>query len=416
MAGYPAPQAAVASPVAAIQRVVSEAFSTPAAARARPLADLPVDALAARAGELAQAWALALVLSRSPERIGDIPLPDIALDGPPLCAAVVRALGSDAELGRLAGGPTAAAREGSAPARRLAVLAGAADAASVVEAAEALRGVVWQALVGELRAPAARELADAGDRLAHVCAVASAAALDAIAADAPAADAQSGPSVGVGPGARQAVRAGGAVIVDERDAGAEGRAPEVVATSPEAPAPVIEIRDERGGEGPAAWIGAIGDRLDRFRLDGVPFAVLLVELTDLERAGEPDGVAEADRLAYVVERLLAAELHADVRASGAPALPDPTTLTCERPGRYWLLAPRVDRAGAERLAERLTLAVESIDAAHGHRVSLAIGTASCPQDGREASALAAHADVGLYAARAASRMAAAQPSRADRRA
>jgi predicted signal transduction protein with EAL and GGDEF domain len=40
---------------------------------------------------------------------------------------------------------------------------------------------------------------------------------------------------------------------------------------------------------------------------------------------------------------------------------------------------------------------------------VAVGTAVCPQDGREAAALAAHADIGLLAARAAGRASAARP-------
>src|SRR5271157_2851940 len=55
--------------------------------------------------------------------------------------------------------------------------------------------------------------------------------------------------------------------------------------------PQIEIRDVRGEEGPAAWIGSIGRRLERHEQDGSPFAVLLVELVDIKRLhhAEPSG-------------------------------------------------------------------------------------------------------------------------------
>ena len=399
------------SPAAAIQPLVSRASSTPAAPRARPLADLPVEALAARAGELARSWALALVLARPPDRIGEIPMAEIAQEAPSLCAALLRALASDEELARLTGRP--GGREGSAPARRLAALAGARDAAGAAAAAEALRGVLWEELVRELRAPAARQLGDAGDRLAHVCAAALAATLEAI-EDAEHDEASpeeaflvtASPSDWAGP----AGAGRGAVIVDERAPSQRHPArADLAGAPPEAPPQAIEIRDQRGGEGPAAWIGAIGSRLEAFRLDGLPFAVLLAEITNLERLRAEEGAGEADRLARSVERLLAAELGAPSPHT-ADAGRGPATITCERPGRYWLLAPRADRIGADELAERLAVAAASIRTARGRSAALAIGTASCPQDGREAAALAAHADVGLYAARAASRMAVAQPS------
>jgi GGDEF domain-containing protein len=179
--------------------------------------------------------------------------------------------------------------------------------------------------------------------------------------------------------------------------------------------PAIEIRDQRGGEGPAAWIGAIGRRLERFRRDGGPFAVLLAELTGLQRLHEQEGAAAAESLAGAVEGMLAAELRGP-DGRGAAGEEVSRTITCERPGRYWLLAPDADRTGAHQLAERLTRAAASITTARGHRADLVIGTASCPQDGREAAALAAHADVGLYAARAAARGAAQRSAAAvDRR-
>jgi GGDEF domain-containing protein len=371
-------------------------------ARARAVADLPVEPLAARAPQLSQEWALALVRARRPERIGEVRLAEIALDGPPLCVAVLRALGSEVELARLTGADAAA---GSAPALRLTALAGGDDAVGVVDATEALRGVLWQALERELGAAPARYAGDACDRLAYVCAAALAAALGA-----------GGPSAGARApqheprGERAAPGSDApahvveqAVIVDERESpprvsGEGGAAP------PEASSPVIEIRDQRGGEGPGAWIGAIGRQLERHRIDGVPFAVLLAELTELDGLREREGTAAADGVAGAVERLLASELRGSDRHP-APGAREAATITCERPGRYWLLAPGADRAGAQYLAERLTRAATAILTARGGRAHLVVGTASCPHDGREAAALAAHADVGLYAARAAARAA-----------
>lgn len=104
---------------------------------------------------------------------------------------------------------------------------------------------------------------------------------------------------------------------------------------------------------------------------------------------EVDGLRARGEEWGELERVLASELR---EAGGG-------TLTRERPGRYWLLVPRADRIGAHALASRLEHAVFAALAPRGATVVVASGTAVCPEDGRQASALAAHADVGLYAAR-----------------
>ena len=155
--------------------------------------------------------------------------------------------------------------------------------------------------------------------------------------------------------------------------------------------PQIEIRDERSAEGPAAWIDSIGRRLERHEQDRSPFAVLLVELVDLERLRHAEPAEELSSLMSLLEDALARELR--------PA----DSLTRERPGRYWLLAPQTDGPGAQALLERIARAVRSSVSHRGTPLEVAVGVAVCPEDGRRASELAAHADVGLYAARAAGR-------------
>jgi GGDEF domain-containing protein len=179
-----------------------------------------------------------------------------------------------------------------------------------------------------------------------------------------------------------------AVLVDELAAVEPAREPPPAAPSE---SPQIEIRDVRDERGPAAWIGSIGRRLERHEQDGSPFAVLLVELVDIERLRHAEPVGDVSRLTSKVEEALARELR--------PA----DSLTRESPGRYWLLAPQTDRTGASMLAERLARAVMSSVSHRGTPLEVAVGIALCPDDGRQASALAAHADVGLYAARAAGR-------------
>ena len=175
-----------------------------------------------------------------------------------------------------------------------------------------------------------------------------------------------------------------AVLIDEL-------APTATAGPQAHPRPEIEIRDERSAEGPAAWIDSIGRRLERHERDGAPFAVLLVELVDLERLRHAEPAEELARLIDQVEGALARVLR--------PA----DSLTRERPGRYWLLAPQTDAPGARVLTERIARGARSAASHRGTPLEVAVGVAVCPEDGRRASELAAHADVGLYAARAAGR-------------
>jgi GGDEF domain-containing protein len=369
-----------------------------------------------RAEELARRWAVALVLARPLERLGDVPLEDLAREAPALCAQLVRALESDAELELLIGGRSPAGREENAPALRLAAMSGASDAAALVEAVEALRGVLWEALLEELRWPVleqshARRVADTSDRLAYVCASALAAALGADTPQ-PDADDDTEPSFAEvkpppDPPERKEAAERRVVIVDER---------EQVPASPRRTPAEIEIRDERGEVGPAAWIGSIGRQLERFRRDGQPFAVLLVELGDVQRLRRDDGPEETSPLLEQLEQALASELRNAATPPPPNDGPEPGrepwsgSFTRERPGRYWLLAPATDRRGARGVAERLIAAVRGLARPRGVLLEVAIGTANCPEDGREAAALAAHADVELYAARASARSAAARPS------
>ncbi len=416
--------------------------SSHASPRVRPVAEAPVEALIARADDLARRWVVALILARPLERISELPLEDLALEAPALCAQAVRALASDTELERLAGTDAGDGREDSSSGRRLRALAGARDAGSAVAAVEALRGVLWESLLAEPSwlsiDRSARQVADLADRLACVCATALAATIEAPVATGPSVgsdDAEAAPT-GSPRGSRgfglPPVLSQEAILIDERDevhdgdevddetgppvAREEPRSPDVrqspvpgVATAPGGPqaSPVtseleeIEIRDERGDQGPAAWISSIGRHLERFQHDRLPFAVLLIELGDVERlrrAALPGGVSS---LTSGVERVLAQELKRIEAGSAADR--STGSLTCERPGRYWLLAPATDATAARRLADWLVRRIGPLASPRWTPLEVTVGTAVCPDDGRDAAALAAHADVGLYAARAAGR-------------
>ena len=204
------------------------------------------------------------------------------------------------------------------------------------------------------------------------------------------------PPPGIGVPAGGSAR-GPAIIVDELEQASAGEPAAVESSEPQDME--IEIRDQRVRPGPSAWIAAIGHRLDEFRRDPRPFSVLLIEPLHPAAMGELSGAGElADR----IERVLAAELSS--RASERPRAAA-ELITREAPGRWWVLSSEPDRAAAEVLALRLARAGAEVRGALGDPVELAVGTAVCPADGSEPSALAAHADVGLYAARAAARAA-----------
>jgi hypothetical protein len=471
--------------------------STP---RARPVAEAPVGALLARADELARDWVVALILARPLERIGELHLETLAREAPALCAQMIRALSSDAELERIAAGDPARSSGDSASAVRLQALAGPGDAQSAIAAIEALRGVLWEALLEELRWPTygrspTREVADLSDRLAYICATVLSATVAAEDAEehAPAAAEGREATAGdldrpAGDPDRSPIGPHGAILIDERDQQTAGsaqaagpeRGPERVVDSerrsaqveqawpreapprlqtpreqpsrrqpprpahgrplpwdlPPAPSgarvaaapqvadgPQIEVRDERGEEGrgegvhgaevhgeevrgeegPAAWISSIGHQLERFEGDHQPFAVLLVELGDVEslrRAALPGGLSS---LTSRIERALAQELRR--RSPGPADGPGRAagSFTCERPGRYWLLVPHTDAAGAGRLADWVVRTLGPLAGPRWAPLEVTVGRAVCPEDGREAAALAAHADLGLVDARAAGR-------------
>jgi hypothetical protein len=292
----------------------------------------------------------------------------------------------------------------------LGALAGAPDSCSAVAAVEALRVVLWEALLDELgpsspgsvfptsNRSSTRLVADLADRLAYVCSTALAAtlALDSVAAisnvdDLPAIDPDGHPrgpeEAGNDPNSLSSATRP-AVLVDEQDRRAF-QARSFEADRPRQMMPEIEIRDERGGEeGPAAWIGSIGRHLERYEQDHTPFAVLLVEFVDVGRPHHAEPSGEISPLMGQMEEVLTREL--------SPA----DSLTRESPGRYWLLVPQTDGAGAEQLAQRLVRAVRSSASHRGTPLAVAVGVAVCPENGQQAAALAAHADVDLYAARA----------------
>lgn len=245
--------------------------------RPHPVADVPPAALADGQAP-AKGWLLALVTARPLRDAPALPMPDFARDAPALCAAVLRAIGSEAELRRLERGGDLdglAARAGE--------LAGVGGPAAAVAAVAALRAAVWDALTATMAPLDAATTAALAERLAFVCDAVAAATLGAAAA-------------------------------------------------PGAPAPYDEdaafrVRDARGD-----WQGAV----ERLAAGGRGFALLAVEVDDAPRLAFADAAGAAEALERV-EQAVRAELRpgdvlgreedgrlwivaADLGATGARAL------------------------------------------------------------------------------------------------
>lgn len=140
-------------------------------------------------------------------------------------------------------------------------------------------------------------------------------------------------------------------------------------------------------EGASAWVNTVGRLLERHSVDGLPFAVLLVEVVDVAHIERSESPVQVNNLIAQVESALERALRAE------------DTLTRESFGRYWLVAPETNGTGARMLAERLARLVRSSASHRGAPLEVAVGIAVCPDDGAEAPTLAARADLGVYSAR-----------------
>ncbi|MDO8213026.1 diguanylate cyclase domain-containing protein [Conexibacter sp. CPCC 206217] len=385
------------------------------------------------------------MLERAPlDAVGTLPAATLAAEGPALCAAVARGLGSDLELDRLRPSGDLAPLV-----RRIGPLSGAADAAATIAAVDALRACLWVAALdaraGTREAGAVGALAE---RLAEVTAVVMGTALSeaAVAADAPptprgaeppqaappraepadhAAPLQAAPSRAEPPRAEPAdagepdpERSSYELTPAPHERAADARngavQPDWVRSEREADVDLdVEERDEARGahasvtplperpaidprEGPAAamddsdlWIATLERHIDRCQREGGGLALLRVELVDGERvaASAPEGQAHVPygRLAQAIRRAIRRQ---DLVAS-------------DHQGRAWVIAPAVGRAGALALAERIGTGVEEGEAWHGAPLAATIGFAVYGEDGRDAATLIDRAEEAMLAANAA---------------
>jgi GGDEF domain-containing protein len=323
-----------------------------------PVADVPPAAIVDGVAP-AKGWLLALIAARELQDAAAVPTAELARDAPKLCAAILRAVGSDAELEL----PPLAARAGA--------MAGAGSPASAVAAVGLLRGALWEALRATMPPLDAATTSALAERLAWVCDLVAAATVSAPRG---------------GEGERAALR-----VRDVRDGsrrGTEGGgseaavAAERVAHDPTAAAEG-GARDVAAAALAADWRAAAA----RLLADGRPFALLALEIDDAARllAADPEsGAAALGRAQDAVRHELRP---GDVFGR-------------EGDGRMWVVAAELGSSGGRALAERLADAVAAAGAVRGAPLAISIGIAAAPADGTDADALAARADEALFAARA----------------
>ncbi|HMJ02255.1 MAG TPA: diguanylate cyclase [Conexibacter sp.] len=355
--------------------------------------------LAGRAQAIAKGWLLTL-LERAPlDAVAGIPAAKVASEGPAVCAALARALGSDAELDRLR-----PAGDLAPVVQRIGALAGATDPAAVLAAVDALRACLWASAL-DARGARTDDVIGLVERLAEVALVAGATALAGAAA--PRTTGIEGEDAS-GRGAVQADadRAGGAgettsatPLAEASSPGDRTRPPARFEPGPEPP-PVTAL-PQRPAQAPPPtgfvegmddgdlWIATLDRHIDRCQREGGGLALLRVELADGERivasAGPEERGVPYGRLAQAIRRAIRRQ---DLVAS-------------DREGRAWVIAPAVGRAGAIALAERIGAGVEHGEHWRGAPLAATIGFAIYGEDGRDAVMLIERAEEAMLAASAA---------------
>ena len=162
-------------------------------------------------------------------------------------------------------------------------------------------------------------------------------------------------------------------------------AAEVVVPADVFPSVIAAAAEDRG----EPWATAVVRRLGRLVAEGVPCSVLAVDVDDADRLLAADVHGEARAMLDRIERALRDELRPGDAA------------VRERVGRVWVVAQAGGIEGARALGRRLADAVAGAGTLHGVPLTASIGIAACPDDGGDPTSLVAHADEGVFAARAA---------------
>lgn len=328
--------------------------------RARPVADAPIDALLARAEDLAKGWLLTLLEQAPLDDAPGILAADLARDGPRVCTAVVRALADDEDLRRIEPGGALDLLVG-----RAGQFAGAIGPESASRAVDALHAVVWSGVRSELSNPEPEQVYELAERLTLVIELVRSAALRRAESDA-AANSGSDSDLDVAPS--------GPTLQPRRLASV-------------APARAVEPPGAGAALEPL-WMGALEEEILRSERSSAPLALLLVELDDADRIVAVEAPLEATatfgRFAQAVRSVVR---RGDI-------------LACESEMRAWIIARDTGRAGGHALGERAVSAVGAARPWRGAPMTVSVGLAVLGEDGRDSAALAEAAEQAKFAAAA----------------
>jgi diguanylate cyclase (GGDEF)-like protein len=122
---------------------------------------------------------------------------------------------------------------------------------------------------------------------------------------------------------------------------------------------------------------------------GHPFAVLVVDIDGLKRINDAYGSAAGDRALV------------DVATALGEAIRTVDTPVRMSDDEFCVLLPNQTATRARALAERLAVAIESVEGPGGMRLGVAVGVVSCPQHSADPDELMALADAAMYRAKAA---------------
>ncbi len=370
------------------------------------MADASLDALLDRSEDLAKGWLLALLEQAPLDDAPRILAADLTRDGPRVCEALLRAIGSDADERRLESDGALAPLAG-----RVGELAGAAGARDTAQAVDALQAVVWAALRAELRDPDPALISELAERLAQVSALVRAAALRYGETGAPRGDGGpllsavpapetprpapaptppgppepapgDGPRPAAGAGPPAAAGAGPPAAAGARAAPAAGSGPERSALRPEPRLRAWMGDQPVASEPPALWVGALREEIQR--TGAGPLSLLLAELEDADRvlAVEPEPTATFSEFTHGLRRAVRRQ---DI-------------LVCETPVRAWVIARDTGRAGARSLSERIVSAVRDGRPWRGAPLMASVGFAVLGEDGRTPAELIEAAEEARFVA------------------
>ena len=166
--------------------------------------------------------------------------------------------------------------------------------------------------------------------------------------------------------------------------------------TPEPPVPVVpavpaDVFPIASGHDDARepWATAVMRRLSRLVAEGGPCAVLAVDVDDAGRLLAGDVRGEAAAALERAERAVRGELRPGDAA------------VREHDGRVWIVAGGTGVEGARALGRRLSAAVAATATLQGAPLIASIGIGVFPDDGTDPAEIVAHADEGVFAARAA---------------